>query len=444
MNILAVGDFHNCGFVDCARFGSDVSFLSYDVVILDFTAAFREYTASYLSQEPYGGEALLDEKGSTQLRKDFDRRRAEILEMLGLGRSVVVLICGPQTCYVQDSEDFLDLEPEKVDLLSVLPVEVDTEEGSGSRIEFLGHEAFAILWDAYGDQLCHRGYFVEEMGTPVFRIKGTDKAIGAYVKHGKGNMIFLPSLKEESQDQETKERFFCCIAEVVETMNAEEDSFALPSWSSEYSLPDESASRLRLSELERERTELDAKIQEQAMAISKLEEWKLLFTSTGEALERQVRKTFQELGFDIEDTESGRSDLAMKYGDRIAVVEVKGVTGSAAEKHAAQLEKWVSEYYASTGKEPKGILVVNAFRHIPLQNRDETVFPDQMLPYCEQREHCLLTGLQLLDLYLACMDEPSEADDIINTIFETKGVFCGYDDWGSFCQWPFENPLFWP
>jgi len=110
-------------------------------------------------------------------------------------------------------------------------------------------------------------------------------------------------------------------------------------------------------------------------------------------------------------------------GDRIAVVEVKGIIGSAAEKHAAQLEKWVSEYYASSGKKPKGILVVNAFRNIPLQNRDETVFPDQMLPYCEHREHCLLTGLQLLGLYLACVDEPSEADDIINNIFETKGVF---------------------
>ena len=52
-----------------------------------------------------------------------------------------------------------------------------------------------------------------------------------------------------------------------------------------------------------------------------------------------------------------RDDLILQYNDRIAVVEIKGVLRkSAAERHAAQLEKWVSSYFSDKGIRPKGIL----------------------------------------------------------------------------------------
>lgn len=89
-----------------------------------------------------------------------------------------------------------------------------------------------------------------------------------------------------------------------------------------------------------------------------------------------------------------------------AVVEIKGVTGSAAEKHAAKLEKWVSTYYEENEVKPKGILVVNTYRDQPLIDRPEVSFPHQMLKFCSQREHCLLTSTQLLSLYLDVKKNP--------------------------------------
>jgi len=54
----------------------------------------------------------------------------------------------------------------------------------------------------------------------------------------------------------------------------------------------------------------------------------------------------------------------MKWREQIVIVEVKGQNKSAAEKNAAQLEKWLSTYFAENGVAPKGMLLVNTFRSI--------------------------------------------------------------------------------
>lgn len=133
-------------------------------------------------------------------------------------------------------------------------------------------------------------------------------------------------------------------------------------------------------------------------------------------------------GFEILDTQKGRDDLILRYNNEIAVVEIKGVTGSAAEKHAAQLEKWVSTFYEENEIKPKGILVVNTYRDQPLINRPEVSFPHQMLKFCTQREHCLLTSTQLLSLYLDVKNDPLRKDELIQQLFNTVGILEGYSN----------------
>jgi hypothetical protein len=78
-------------------------------------------------------------------------------------------------------------------------------------------------------------------------------------------------------------------------------------------------------------------------------------------------------------------------------IEVKGRdTGSAGEKHAAQLEKWVMGHFEKTGEHAKGLLVVNGFKDVELLARTEPVFPAQMIPFSTSRGHALISGVQLL------------------------------------------------
>ena len=106
------------------------------------------------------------------------------------------------------------------------------------------------------------------------------------------------------------------------------------------------------SELEKLQ-KLKDKIQKQQEDILKLQQYKMLLSATGEYLEEIVKVVLSEIGFTLVESEKGRSDIIAKFNDIDVVAEIKGVTKSAAEKHAAQLEKWVSQFIEEYEITPK-------------------------------------------------------------------------------------------
>ncbi|GAA3550053.1 hypothetical protein GCM10022235_17080 [Kribbella ginsengisoli] len=159
-----------------------------------------------------------------------------------------------------------------------------------------------------------------------------------------------------------------------------------------------------------------------------------LFLGTGRALELEVKAVLEILGGDVTEPEPGRDDWKVAFPEGQAVVEVKGVGKSAAEKHAAQLEKWVAGALEETGASPKGILVVNTWREVPLSERAGVDFPDQMIPYCVSRNHCLVTGLQLFVIRDQVTKDPSQANYWREKLLETAGVVTGCEDWRAIIQ----------
>ena len=159
-----------------------------------------------------------------------------------------------------------------------------------------------------------------------------------------------------------------------------------------------------------------------------------MITSSGSILEEIVKTVLVEIGFSLQKAEIGRSDLIASYGDFNIVAEIKGVTKSAAEKHAAQLEKWVSEYYEENNQMPKALLIENAFCETPLSERKEEVFPDQMLKYCEARGHALITTTQLLCMYIEIKKDPSCAQERITELLSCVGKYPRYLDYENFLE----------
>jgi hypothetical protein len=194
----------------------------------------------------------------------------------------------------------------------------------------------------------------------------------------------------------------------------------------------EMESKRSIAAIVEEMDKLEKKKQEEDALLDALVRNKLLFTVTGTVLEVQVQQLLEKLGFEILESEPGRVDLIVKYGDQPAVLEIKGVGGSSAEKYAAQLEKWVSTYNVDNEVKPKGILVMNAFKDEELLNRNQDVFPHQMLAFSVQREHCLITTLQLLGLYFEILRSPEKKDELIFSLYNTIGVYKGYEDWTQF------------
>lgn len=154
--------------------------------------------------------------------------------------------------------------------------------------------------------------------------------------------------------------------------------------------------------------------------------YKTLLTSTGTQLETIVKKVLSEMGFDLMPTIPGRDDIIAKFNDQDIVAEIKGVVRSATEKHASQLEKWVSLFMEDHDTHPKPLLIVNAFKDTPLSERTEDVFPDQMLKYSNAREHALVSTTQLLCLYIDIKTNPDKKDELINELLSTVGVYNKY------------------
>jgi hypothetical protein len=74
---------------------------------------------------------------------------------------------------------------------------------------------------------------------------------------------------------------------------------------------------------------------------------------------------------------------------------------------------------------------VNTWRSTPLDQRTGADFPDQMLPYCKARGHCLVTGLQLFVIRSEVASDPGTAKKWREKLLNTKGKMTGVKRWTS-------------
>ena len=181
-------------------------------------------------------------------------------------------------------------------------------------------------------------------------------------------------------------------------------------------------------------TTIKAEIAKRETLINKIKHKKILLAASGTTLEEVVKETLQEIGFALHEAEVGRSDIIASYDGVDVVAEIKGVSKSAAEKHAAQLEKWVAQFIEEKDHSPKALLIVNGYCDTPLSERTEEVFPDQMLKYCKSREHALITTTQLLCLYIEIKNNPTCAKERITELLSCVGKYSRYLDYKNYLR----------
>ena len=439
MKILSIGTkFHH---EDVAHddFGSGTSLLDYDLLIFDPSVLIDEYW-SHGKINTFTGYPVIDDRNSVRLKTDIRRRQSEMYEMLKQGRTIFVFTPPPQRCHIAPDEREHPTERlgvTKYDLHENLftPIlftrygrNIRTVEASGTSIEFRGEEAFSGFWEKTKNLLRYTAYFEEKVGKPQWFIEGTTKVLGTYLKIKNGHLVFLPYLREEKDfnseaDWKNAYRTFVDAAmKLAEELRRGSGDVQLPLWTLSYLLPGELEQRTNLQNLQGVLDHVHGEIVQQKEHLEHLTRYKLLVGGTGKAFDVQVRRVFEEMGFTVRDGLLGRDDILIHYGERVAIVQARSLTRGATITHAAQLEKCVSEYFTPHEMDVKGILVANAFKDLPLKERTESVFPSSMVNYSEKRNHCLLTGLQLLNLYLEVKEDPSRREEVVDLFFTTSGV----------------------
>ncbi|WP_020574192.1 hypothetical protein [Actinopolymorpha alba] len=398
-----------------SHFSSSRSVFDFDVVIWDPEASFHDYR---LGATSYQGLQCLSDNESVRFKSDIARRREEFIEFLHSGKALIVIARPPLECYVATGEvthsgtgrsHQTNRLVSRWDLLKAVPTPAETvyRGAHGDRIEVLGDGALPALLRKYGEYLTYDAVLTNSPGTVIARVASAANRVVAFQQVTKGGGLFtlipVPHFprSEHDEDEEPLDDDYSPFEDVVASAFQEELLEAVsrttgvrdderPAWADSYTTRPQREARERVVQQQQVLAAARADLSRAEAEVVALDAHDQLYLGTGRALELEVKEVLELLGGEVTDPEPGRDDWRVTFPEGEAVVEVKGVTKSAAEKHAAQLEKWVASAITEDKPAPKGILVVNTWRATPLSDRTGEDFPAQMIPYSKSRGHCLV------------------------------------------------------
>lgn len=430
--------------IDLISFNSYNSLLDYDIVIIDLGGISLEYT----SEKNYAGKRLLTEHNSFEFMDDFNRRKEELKDLLALGKTLYVMLPLGASFYIYTGKNEYSGTGRnrqttnivhELNILNILPIKLDVTTGFGSKLTYSTDSPYKSLFEIKGMEYYYNAYFSStDNGIPISYIANTEKNISKAFPINDGHLIVFPSIFDEEYYSSEKEyrkvinNFLHTIDDLEEEIKVSLDDYSLPEWADKYNILTEKNEKEKIEELNKEIEKLKIEKEKAEDKLSSIQKYKLAFTTSGKELETIIYEIFSELGFKSMPTEHNRADGIFEYNDLKIVTEIKGVNGSSAEKHGAQLEKWVSEFVEKEGIIPKAILIVNGFRKKDLSSRNEAVFPNQMIEYSTKREHCLISTVQLLGIFIDVKNNPSKKEEIITTFLNTIGVYSEYSDFKLF------------
>ena len=426
--------------IETIKFSSDTTILEYDMLVIDLENIFNSYGHS----GEYNGLPTITNHDSTKLKSDLNKRKIEIKEFLESGKNIIV-ICGNDNCVYcytgkKDTSGVgknavTTYYVEDVHSTSLLPVEIKSIKLSGKRIT-LKNKKLEEIFKKYKDYLEYQTVYENVKDNILMTINDTKKVVSYFEQIGKGVLIFAPNLgfsRKDSRGLRIEKDYYNDLNSLNKILSKSE--LKLPAFSKKYMLPTEEE---MINNIEKDKIKLEKlalRVKEKEKTLIGIQNEKIMFVGTGTPLEMNSVENFKKIGFTIikYDPDSVDEDIVIKYKEEVAVVEVKGVSGSATEKHTSQIVKWKSEYHIENNILPKGILVVNAFNERELEDRQE-YFPDQMLKYAMHQEICLLTTIQLYNIKEYLKDNPKEKDKIIKTLFDTIGLYQGFEDWNMYIK----------
>lgn len=107
------------------------------------------------------------------------------------------------------------------------------------------------------------------------------------------------------------------------------------------------------------------------------------------------------------------------------LAEVKGNTKSISKSDLGQLITDLGEHLKITGDEIDGILIGNAWRLLPIEDRntpDKPVFPDNVIKIAERRNVSLLSTTDLFRALCEVLKDLSQKKDTLGKLVGRQGI----------------------
>lgn len=407
--------------------------LDADIVLIDISTVLNEFEKLFKTRVIKSSPAYVLPIKDYQLWNEFvTARKAEIAKFLENGGNLFVLNAPSAYHEFHILKADNTATKESIDLLDMVLLSGEDfgfKEVHGSNLFFV--EPFDTLDK---NQFSYNYIYSKYKGNAIAQLVNTKEVVGVCVPYEKGNVVLLPTVLLDASDYNEyqhlsfkfKETLIDLDSHLKSTNRISAKKGQIPIWASRCFIGDEATEIGKLTDYLASKSEIENLIRQQEEKLTKYQELKSLMWESGDRLENMVAEIFRGIGYSVAIPSDNRDDLILTDGENVIVAEIKGVKGSAAERNAAQLSKWVTNYHLDNDVNPKGMLVVNAFKDKPIYERNEQAFPNQMLRYCTQREYLLITTAQLLVLYLDFIDGKLSKEDISSLLMNSVGVF-NYD-----------------
>ena len=157
----------------------------------------------------------------------------------------------------------------------------------------------------------------------------------------------------------------------------------------------------------------------------------VLLNLDGNILSEVCKEVLEFLGLKIHGVDLGREDLVFIYNSSYYLIEVKGSIKSASKENVSQLSSHLTEFKNENEVEPKGILLINAWRKLPLEERntkEKPIFPHSIMNLVSLTNIALITTQQLFVAYCDNLEGKFNLIEFMKKIDDSNGILVGYNN----------------
>ena len=194
------------------EFRSSISFMDYDVVIIDTCNLAHNYQEDF--HNTFQGKRLISKDESHLMIDEFARTRTQIIEFLKQGKNIFILIESNENCFIHTGKTEYsgtgknargsDIVTE-FNTFSFLPIDLNPTMVNGEKFNITCQAPYSTFFQATRDMVYYDAYFEISKESSLLTIPNSNKSISAVFEYEKGKIIILPCPYSEDYFDTDKE-----------------------------------------------------------------------------------------------------------------------------------------------------------------------------------------------------------------------------------------------
>ena len=368
----------------------------------------------------------------------FDRIRTDLSRLLDSRGQLVVL--GDERINVRISQHAVHSN------YSWSPITIGTKQESGTTVKIRGQQFAKFLcllkeWQYY--------YFIPQAsltteltqvcgGTHICRYKNNIEplAVSRYDRLLAFSMTFdIFAVKDDIYIQTLGKMTFLPVIGGLEERDAVrivlEELLGVaqitlpPAWVDTVPIPLATDVQKEIDDKETQIATLNNSIAELENEKQKIEKYKTLLYASGHELEDIFADCLARMGGKVTPAKYSEEEFILEVKGGIYLVECKGVGNSIALTHVRQLTDYMLKFEEDEGKAGKGILLGNAWKDIPIEQRtgnEHIFFPDNVVNRAQKLDICLLSSVDFYFAFCKFLAGEIVGEVILDQIVNTIGV----------------------